>query len=167
VPTRLNSDRRETPHDLLATAPPRRGFTLLELLVVIGIIAVLIGLLLPAVQLAREAARRIQCTNNLKQIGLALHHDLDTLSEFPPGGITGFKPRGCDFDDRTFLNMHKANFMSWQALTLPQREQGPLYIGINFDMQVDSNILSTLGGDDGPLPGSYRLAIVADSAVPS
>jgi prepilin-type N-terminal cleavage/methylation domain-containing protein/prepilin-type processing-associated H-X9-DG protein len=115
-----------------------RGFTLIELLVVIGIIAVLIGLLLPAVQSAREAGRRIQCTNNLKQIGLALHHYHDSFGVFPPGGITGFKPRGPDFDDQTWGNLWKANVLSWRALTLPQMEQSPLYNGINFDLQADS-----------------------------
>ena len=103
---------------------PQAGFTLIELLVVIAIIAVLIGLLLPAVQKVREAAARVQCANNLKQIGLAVHVHHDTLGAFPSAGFPYAAPRtmagGTPADYRT-------QWWSWAYQILPYIEQNNLW----------------------------------------
>jgi len=96
----------------------RRGFTLIELLVVIAIIAILIGLLLPAVQKVREAAARAKCQNNLKQIGIGLHAYHDTNNMFPPG---------CAADQPPFGLGTSAWGSSWMVYILPQIEQNALF----------------------------------------
>jgi prepilin-type N-terminal cleavage/methylation domain-containing protein len=102
-----------------------RGFTLIELLVVIAIIGVLVSLLLPAVQQAREAARRTQCKNNLKQLGLALHNYHDTFSNFPPGCIRGGASGGWGFQTNVETSC-------WTYLALPYIEQATIYNQLNF-----------------------------------
>lgn len=88
----------------------RRGFTLIEVLVVTAVVTLLLALLLPAVQAAREAARRTQCTNNLKQIGLALNAYEAAMGVLPEG-MTNYSPH---------------------VMLLPYIEQGPLYNALNF-----------------------------------
>ncbi len=107
-------------------ARPRGGFTLVELLVVIAIIGILVALLLPAVQAARAAARRTQCKNNCKQIGLALHNYHDSFRQFPAGWISyqgEFEPG-----------------WGWAAAILPFAEQNNVYEQIDFRLPIEDSV---------------------------
>jgi prepilin-type N-terminal cleavage/methylation domain-containing protein len=121
----------------------RRGFTLVELLVVIAIIGVLVALLLPAVQAAREAARRTQCTNNMKQLVLGLHNYHDVHKRFPPSGILA---------GDSAMPVPPANAPSrvpyhhtWLMMMLPFVEQTPLYDSTNKMLPIwqQQQIVST------------------------
>jgi prepilin-type N-terminal cleavage/methylation domain-containing protein/prepilin-type processing-associated H-X9-DG protein len=115
----------------------RDGFTLIELLVVIAIIAVLISLLLPAVQSARESARRIQCTNNLKQIGLAFANYESANSIYPLGAmVCTTSPATSDWNDEA-----GNNGVSWVALCLPYLEQNTVFSAINFSTPISGGNL--------------------------
>jgi prepilin-type N-terminal cleavage/methylation domain-containing protein len=109
--------------------PRHQGFTLIELLVVIAIISILVGLTMPAVQKAREAADRTVCANNLKQIGLAMHHYEGVHHSFPPARLS---PQGA----------------SWAVLTLPFIEQDNLYrtwnVALPYYQQNDIARLTTV-----------------------
>jgi prepilin-type N-terminal cleavage/methylation domain-containing protein/prepilin-type processing-associated H-X9-DG protein len=118
--------------------PRRQAFTLIELLVVIAIIGVLIALLLPAVQRVREAANRMQCLNNLKQMGLALHNYHDAHSSFPPGIVSKLAnpswvlPHGNCNAEAPALGPGWSFF----AFMLPYLEQNNLYQSIRFDLPL-------------------------------
>ena len=118
---------------------PRRGFTLIELLVVIAIIAVLISLLLPAVQSAREAARRIQCVNNLKQVGLAVHNYLSANNSLPSGVVFNTSVAPCS----GYGFGSSCQNTTWFVLVLPYLEGGNLANAFNFSIGSEGTMQVT------------------------
>ena len=131
------------------------GFTLVELLVVIAIIGTLVGLLLPAVQSARETARRTACSNNIRQLGLALHHSHDHASRFPAGWIaasaTGASSSPAD----------EQPGWGWASQLLPQIEQGNLHDRIDFRKPL----FSATAADD--VHREIRETVIATLSCPS
>jgi prepilin-type N-terminal cleavage/methylation domain-containing protein len=115
---------------------PRRGFTLIELLVVIAIIGLLIALLLPAVQSAREAGRRTQCINNIKQLGLALHQYVDSTGVLPPTMVLA----------GSGTKVAWSNGWSVQMRILPAIGQDPTYNAINFSVAYQQHENTTATG---------------------
>jgi prepilin-type N-terminal cleavage/methylation domain-containing protein/prepilin-type processing-associated H-X9-DG protein len=122
----------------------RHGFTLIELLVVIAIIAILIALLVPAVQKVREAAARSQCQNNLKQIGLALHASHDAKKVLPQG-IWG---------EPNTTGLLRQPGSAWSVHILPYIEQTPLFDSITFDQESVFNANWAVAGGGAGTPGS-------------
>lgn len=127
---------------------PRRAFTLVELLVVIAIVGVLVALLLPAVQAAREAARRMQCGNNIRQVGLAVHMYADVHRGFMPQWA--FDPAGELYgpgriDTPRHRATHSWHYFSWRAMLLPHLEQGTLYDALDRSLRPTSEPNSAVG----------------------
>ena len=114
----------------MSQASRRQGFTLVELLVVIAIIGILIGMLLPAVQQVREAARRIQCGNQMRQLSLAMHNFESAFRHFPSGVKTA-EITGTGIRDQSFDDVRERPGLNWHACVLPYVEQAPLFERVN------------------------------------
>src|SRR5947207_843364 len=129
----------------------QRGFTLIELLVVIAIISVLVSLLLPAVQQAREAARRAQCKNNLKQIGLALHNYEGSCRVFPPSCIINPYLDGSAFGI-SYGDAYRVGHpgFAWGVCLLPYLEPTPLYNQFNLNEPCWSLLTALAAGTKVP-----------------
>jgi prepilin-type N-terminal cleavage/methylation domain-containing protein/prepilin-type processing-associated H-X9-DG protein len=125
----------------------RAAFTLVELLVVIAIIGILIALLLPAVQAAREAARRSKCTNNLKQLSLGMHNYHDVQNKFPPGSLGDPSWTGS-------YGIFDGHF-GWPAFLLGFIEQKPLQDRIDFTKRAWTSYQGTDGGPKGDVANQY------------